>query len=24
MKARLVKGRTTVEEHYPLKSFVNN
>jgi len=24
MKARLVKGRTTVDEHYPLKSFVNN
>jgi hypothetical protein len=24
IKARLVKGRRTVEEHYPLKTFLNN
>jgi hypothetical protein len=24
VKARLVKGRKTADEHYPLKTFVNN
>jgi hypothetical protein len=24
VKARLVKGRVTVDQHYPLKTFMNN